>query len=553
MILGKVLNSSAKSVNYAAIILAVTVFFSQILGLLRDRLLAGSFGASLDLSIYYAAFRIPDFVYNILFAGSIVVAFLPIFAEHYAEDKEEAWEMSSFVLNSFLLFSFILIALLFIFAPFLIKLIVPGFDNEAQAETAFLARVMLLSPLFFGMSSFFSSILQYFNKFLAYSLAPLLYNLGIILGIVFLSPRLGILGAALGVVFGAAAHLLIQIPVAVKCGFKYRPLFSLKHPAVLKIVNLAFFRSLAASLSQINFMVIAAIASGIGLGAIAIFNLSYNLSFLPIGILGVSLATAVFPSLVQSWTEGKKEEFYESFSLAFRRIIFLALPIGILFFVLREPIVETILRTGQFNMKDASLTSACLGIYSFAILPQCLVPLILRGFFSAKDTKTPAVLAFLFVVFNIVLSMALVSFAGQPNIFSSFLKESFGLNRSAEDLKMLALCFAFLAALIFQFIIFMVFLYRKIGNFKIAEICRAFWKMLFAALASCFFGQYLLEKMSLSAGSGFWAGFWQVAAVGGISFLLYFLITIILGSTEAKGFISSLLNRFNRYGKTKTD
>ena len=146
MVLKNALNSSTKSVSQATVILAIAVFLSQLLGLFRDRLLAGTFGASLDLSIYYAAFRIPDFIYSILFAGSVVVAFLPVFAEHYTKDKDEAWQMSNYVLNSFLFFTFVLIAILFVFASQFIKLIVPGFDSEAQAKTVALTRLMLLSP-----------------------------------------------------------------------------------------------------------------------------------------------------------------------------------------------------------------------------------------------------------------------------------------------------------------------------------------------------------------------------------------------------------------------
>ncbi len=553
MVLKNALNSSTKSVSQATVILAIAVFLSQLLGLFRDRLLAGTVGASLDLSIYYAAFRIPDFIYSILFAGSVVVAFLPVFAEHYTKDKDEAWQMSNYVLNSFLFFTFVLIAILFVFASQFIKLIVPGFDSEAQAKTVALTRLMLLSPLFFGLSSFFSSVLQYFNKFLAYSLAPLLYNLGIIFGVIFLSPKFGIFGAGMGVVLGAAAHLLVQVPATINCGFKYRPLFDLRHPAVLKIVNLTFFRSLAASLSQINFMVIAAISSGISLGAVAIFNLSFNLSFLPIGILGVSLATAAFPRLAQNWAEGKKEEFYKNFSLAFRQILFLALPIGIMFFVLREAIVGLILQTGRFGMRDAALTSACLGIYSFAILPQCLVPLILRGFFSAKDTKTPAILAVLFVGLNVALASGLVSLASQANLFSSFLRNIFGSDQSPANLKILALCLAFLIALVFQFAIFMIFLYKKIGNFKLEEIWQSFWKIFIGGSAIFFFGQYFLAKIASILGHNFWGDFWQGAIVGGSCFLLYFAITLALGSAEAKSFISGLLSRFKRHGKPKTN
>lgn len=549
MIFKNSLNSSVKSLNHAAIILAIAVFLSQVLGLFRDRLLAGTFGASIDLSIYYAAFRVPDFIYNVLFAGSIIVAFLPVFAEYYIKNKDEAWKMSSYVLNVFLLLAFILMSLLFIFAPQIIGIIVPGFESDAKEKTVSLARLMLLSPLFFGISSFFSSFLQYFNKFLAYSLAPLLYNLGIILGIIFLSPQFGIFGAGIGVVFGAAAHLLVQIPFASRCGFKYFPVFSFKHPAVLKIINLTFFRSLAASLSQINFMVIAAVASGISLGAVAIFNLSFNLSFLPIGILGVSFATAVFPKLSKNWAEGKKEEFYNDFSLVFKRILFAAYPVAILFFILREPIVGMILQTGQFGMKDAALTAACLGIYSFAIVPQCLAPIILRGFFSVKDTKTPAILAFLFVGLNIILSFAFVFLAGYSNIFSSFLKKIFGEGQPVDNLKMLALCLAFLTSLVFQFAIFMIALYKKIGNFRLGEIWNSFLKIFAAGLISFFLGLYFLAQTALIAGSGFWGSFLQIAFVGSAVFLLYFLITLILGLSEAKGFIAGLLIYFKKNGE----
>jgi len=553
----KAINSPTKSLNQATIILAVSAFLSLILGLLRDRLLAGTFGAGRNLSIYYAAFNVPDFVFNILFAGSIVVAFLPVFADHYAKDKDEAWRMANYVLNSFLFFTLVISVLLFIFAPQVIGLIVPGFDPSAQVETVELTRLMLLSPIFFGLSSIFSSILQYFGRFLAYSFAPVLYNLGIIFGVIFLAPRFGIFGVGVGVVLGSAAHLLVQIPAAFKCGFKYKPLFDLKYPAVFQIINLTFFRSLAASLSQINFMAINAIASKIDLinsGAIAVFKLSFNLSFFPIAILGVSLATAAFPGLAQNWVDGKKQEFYRNFSSAFRQILYISLPAGLLFFILREPMVRFILQTGQFEARDAVLTAACLGIYSFAILPQCLVPLILRGFFSAKDTKTPVVLALFFVAFNIFLARGLVALAGGTNFFSTTLKSVFKSNFiQPETLQMLALSIAFSAALIFQFVIFMIFLYRKIGNFRIEEIAISFGKMFLAGSAMFVFGNWFLPIANQFFGLGFKGNFLQLAVVGGSSFLLYFLITIALRSSEATAFTASVLNRIKKYGKPKTN
>jgi len=216
--------------------------------------------------------------------------------------------------------------------------------------------------------------------------------------------------------------------------------------------------------------------------------------------------------------------------------------------------VRFLLQTGQFGMKDAALTAACLGIYSFTILPQCLVPLILRGFFSAKDTKTPVILAFFFVAFNILLALGLVALAGETNFFSTALKNVFGFTfNQPASLQMLALCIAFSAALMFQFAIFVIFLYRKIGDFGIEEIVISFGKMFLAGSAMFFFGNWFLPKAYQFFGQGLRGNFLQLAVVGGSSFLLYFLITIALRSSEANAFTASVLNRFKKHGKPKTN
>jgi len=181
----QILNSQTRSVTFAAFLIAVSAGISGFLALLRDGLLAGTFGVWSETNSYFAAFRINDFFYNLFIVGGLVVAFLPLFAEYQSKGKGKAWEMTNYVLNFFLFLLLLTALFIFIFAPQLAKIIAPGFSIEEKAQTANLVRVMILSPIFFGLSSVFSGVLQYFNRFFIYSLAPILYNLGIIFGILF--------------------------------------------------------------------------------------------------------------------------------------------------------------------------------------------------------------------------------------------------------------------------------------------------------------------------------------------------------------------------------
>lgn len=304
--LKKILNSKSKTVTFSAILLGISAVISGILGLVSDVILAGKFGVGAESNIYFAAFRIPDLVYNLLIVGGLGIAFLPIFSEYYSKSKEEAWKMTNLVLNVFLFLLLIISIILFIFTPVLIKFIAPGFSPENKAQAVSLTRIMFLSPIFFGLSSVFSGILQYFNRFLIYAICPILYNLGIIFGMVVLTPKFGIMGLGYGVIIGAFLHWLIQIPFAISSGFSFRPLFDFKYPAIKRIFYLMVPRVFALAGQQINLMVITAIASTIS-GGIAIFNFSNAIFSFPIGIIGTSFAIAAFPTLSRHWANGRKK------------------------------------------------------------------------------------------------------------------------------------------------------------------------------------------------------------------------------------------------------
>jgi len=448
----KIFNSQTKTITRGALIIGASYFISAILGLIRDRLLAGRFGAGLELDVYFAAFRIPDFVYNILILGGLIVAFLPLFAEYFSRNKDEVWQMANHVLNAFLIFLISISFIFFILTPWLIKWLFPGFGEEHYKLAIPLIRLLFLSPIFFGISNLLSGILQYFQRFFIYSLTPILYNLGIIFGILFLAPYFGIFGVGMGVVFGAFLHMAIQIPTAINCGFSYKFLLDFKYPALKRIFKLMVPRVFGVAAQQINLIVITAIASTITAGSIAIFSISNNFQSLPVGIIGASFAVAIFPALSRFFAENQKKEFLENFSSIFRQILFFVIPVSVLIFLLRTPIITFIYKTGKFTLSDVQLTSACLGIFALSIFAQSLIPLLARAFFSLQDTKTPTLITFWAVSLNIILCFSFVWLLKSPNIFSNSLIEFFSLFRN-ENTSLLGLPLAFSISAIFQFIL----------------------------------------------------------------------------------------------------
>jgi len=456
-------DQQAKKITSSALILGVFYLISAILGLFRDRLLAGRFGAGRELDIYFAAFRIPDFVYNIIILGGLIVAFLPLFAEYFSRDEKEAWEMTNYVLNTFLFCLILLSIIFFIFAPFLIKFLFPGFSTEEIQTAIPLVRLLFLSPILFGISNLFSGILQYFRRFFIYALTPILYNLGIIVGILFFSPRFGIFGVGMGVVLGAFCHMAFQIPWVIKCGFSYKPFFSFKYPAIGKIFKLMVPRIFGVAAQQINLIVITSIASLISVGAIAVFNFSNNLQSLPIGVIGTSFAIVIFPILSKSWASNQKEEFFKNFSLALRQILIFVIPVSALIILFREQIIGLILKTGQFGLIETKLTAVCLGIFSVSIFAQSLIPLLSRAFFSLKDTKTPTLATFFGVTLNIIMAVFFIQLLGNQGYLSFLVKNLFNL-QMVENISIIGLPLAFSISAIFQFFLLYTLFLKKIKS-----------------------------------------------------------------------------------------
>lgn len=414
-----ILNSRPfESVAAAAFVITTAGMASRVLGLLRDRFLAGTFGAGDTLDVYYAAFRIPDLIYNLLILGALSAAFIPVFTGLISRDelarpgdgKNEAWKVANGILNLSIFFIIILSIILAILAPWIMKILTPGFSAEKMEMTVSFTRIMFLSPLFLGISGIFGGILTSFKSFLIYAIAPIMYNVGIIIGILALVPIFGPMGLAWGVVLGALMHMLIQYPAARHLGFKHQGILfgAFKNNAIMKIFRLMFPRMMGIAVNQISFLIITVFASTLAAGSLAIFNFAFNLQSVPLGLIGASFSIAVFPVLSAYAARGEKENFVRAFSETFRQILFFVIPISIFTLVLRAQLVRVVLGAGEFDWTDTILTFQCLGIFALSLFAQCAVQLLARAFYALQDTKTPFYIALATESVNILAMFILV-------------------------------------------------------------------------------------------------------------------------------------------------
>jgi putative peptidoglycan lipid II flippase len=408
------------SISKAAAIVAFFTLLSRVVGYLRDMLFASRLGPGPVLDTYYAAFRIPDFVFNLLILGTLSVAFIPVFTEVLIKDRHRAGNIANTVLNVSVLTMSAVCLVLIIFSNPLTRLIVPGFSGEKFQNTVLLTRIFLISPVIFTLSSVFSSILNANKKFLLVSLAPILYNLGIIGGLLVLYPRFGIVGWGFGVIAGALMHLLIQVPSAVRHGFSWRPVIDLKDEAVKKIGKLFIPRIFGLDVSNISLLIATIIGSTLAAGSISIFNLANNLQAVPLGVFAVSIATASFPAFSESFAKGKNKEFIETLSRAIVQILFFLIPISILMLLFRAYIVRLGFGHGHFDWNSTILTFTTLGIFSVSLFSQGLTPLLARAFYARQNTKTPVIINAFTMLVNVVLAVILGNKYGVAGLAAAF-------------------------------------------------------------------------------------------------------------------------------------
>jgi len=473
-------NREIQGLHQTAFLLASATIGAKILALLRDRLLASTFGAGKTLDIYYAAFRIPDFLYVFSLALVSTTVLIPIFLEKKERSSKEALALMNSIWTFFFLVITVLAVAVYFTLPYLVRFVAPGFSAADTSTLINLSRILLLSPIFLGISNLLSSVVQSFKRFAVYALSGVLYNAGIIFGLVVFYPIFGERGIVSGVVLGAFLHLFVQLPVLVR--LKYLPFFTAKiawHD-IKKVFLLSLPRTLGLSLNEIMLTVITALASFMAAGSIAVFNFAINLNALPLGIIALSYSVAAFPDLAHKFLKDEKEKFMFMISSAVRHMVFWLLPASALFIVLRAQIVRVILGAGAFTWTNTRLTAASLAILSFSLFAQGLILLLVRAFYAAGKTKIPLIVNIVSSFFTVSLALLLMYLSKVFPDTRVYL-ENFLRVGGVQGTSMLILPLAYsLGTVVNVFLLWSFF--KKIFTDFCGEVYRSFLEIIFVSV-----------------------------------------------------------------------
>lgn len=377
----------------SSLIVALGTIASRLVGLYRDHLLASTFGAGNSLDIYYASFRIPDFVFNLFILGTLTAAFIPIFNQQLVKDKEQANKLASNVLNIGLIGMGLVCIILFIFAGSITRYLVPGFELDKLNLTIQATRYLLLSPIIFTASSLLAGFLQSKHRFIATSIAPIFYNLGIIFGIYWskLHPSLGIEPLLWGVLLGAFVHFLIQAIASIRAGFNWTPILKFTDPATRQVLKLFVPKIFGIDSSQVSLIITSFFGSYLAPGTIALYNLSSNIQAVPVGVFGVSLAVTSFPLLSKFYAEKNEDLFFSTFSKTLIVILTILIPSSIVFAVYRFVIMNILFGSGKFTVLDVIETGRGLLFFAFSIPFQGLIGVVARSFYARGSTLIPVI------------------------------------------------------------------------------------------------------------------------------------------------------------------
>jgi putative peptidoglycan lipid II flippase len=405
---------TARTLARAGILVTAAYLASRILGWIRLVVISSVFGANADLDAYFAAFRIPDLIFQLVAAGALSSALIPVLAHLVADDEEaRAWRVVTTVINLMLLALLGLSVVVALAAPLIIPIITPGFDTAQIELTVRLSRIMLLSPILLALGAVATSVLNVRGHFAASVAAPLLYNILIILAAVLLTPIVGVEGLAIGVVLGSLAQLAVQLPSFVRLrGFRYDFGIDLRDRAAREALLLMAPRAIGLSATQITFLVNTTLASGLGSGAIVAYNVAFTIMQIPLGVIGVPLGVVLLPSLSRALAAGDAALFGRLVVRSLRLLFYVMLFLTALVAVLRRQVVTLLFDYGNFDARAIDLTANTLLFFALGLAAHAAIVILARAFYAGRDTRTPVAAAILSVVVNIIVSVATVGSMG---------------------------------------------------------------------------------------------------------------------------------------------
>ena len=488
------MHREVRGLHQAAYILAVFTFGSQLLALVRDRMLAHEFGAGIELDLYYTAFRIPDILYVIFASTLSVYVLIPFVTERLEKESvDRARALLSQIFSLFLALYVIIALFAFVFAPQIVNTFFAGF-SEHESTLSLLIRILLLQPLFLGVSSLLGVVTQIRHRFVVYGIGPLIYNLGIIAGLLFLYPSFGLTGLVIGVVFGAAGHLCIQLPYALQTSLVPRPTLRFEWPVLKRVFRTSCARALTLSLHQLVLLALIGFATTMSTGSVSVFQFAFNLQSVPLAIIGVSYSVAAFPILAQLYAEKRMDVFGTYITNTLKHIFFWSLPVIALFVVVRAQFVRVILGSGAFDWSDTRLTAAVLAVFSISLTAQAIHLLMVRALYAIGDTRTP---------FYVTLGSSCVALMGAAYFYAFLMgSPSFGTNVAAlmrlenvEGIEVLALPLGYSIALILHSVVILI-IARKRTMVSLGALAKPFVQSFLSALFAGYIAYTVLNYIA---------------------------------------------------------
>lgn len=516
------LANSKLSIKFAAVLLSASTLISALLGVFRDRLLNSYYLDTYPTGIdaYTAAFTVPDFMFFILTSGALAVSFIPVFNQRLmAGNKKSAWELSSSILNLMALATLVASILIMVFADPLVRYVVgPGLDESGTSLAINMMRVIAINPFLFSIATVLSSMQQAVGRFVFYALAPALYNVGILIGITFFTNGInffgiqifegGIMGVALGVVFGAILQVIVSLIGLFGLGFDYRFKIYWKNMGFRSVLKLLPARSLDQGIDYVNTIVNTNLSSRMGAGALRSYQQANTLHQMPVNLIGVAISTAFFPKLTEETGENESEKFNSTFRQALRMITWITLPVVIITYFTRGYVVNFIKNGGD------PLIASVLATMIIAIFAQSLFHIASRGFYARQDTKTPFIISIVAIGLNMILAVVFTKMGYGP--------EGLGWAQSIGA--------------IVEIIILLVILNHRS---KFSLLNKEFWSAtvrMFIATAAAGITAYVLTKLFplLATDESFLATFPKFLFISVVSIAVYIIASLLLNIDEAK-------------------
>jgi putative peptidoglycan lipid II flippase len=543
----RAITSKISGLHEAAFWLASFSVLSQILAFVRDRLLAYHFGAGHELDLYYAAFEIPDLIFAT--AASLVGAsiLVPLFAKWGNQSEMDLKKYVNSIFTAFFIFISACSVLAFVFMPFLVPLFFKSLGAAAVARVITFSRILLLSPFLLGLSNFFSSIVQYEKRFLLYSLSPLLYNFGIILGALLGASKFGVVAVVAGVAGGAMMHMLVQAIWVYRSGNGPKLTKDLDFGEIKKTFTLSVPRTISLSASSLVGLFFVAIASKFPTGSIAVFSFSFNLQSVPLVIIGASYSLAAFPTLAGHYVKKELSAIGECLSSGLRHIIFWSLPVTALFIVLRAHIVRVILGSGAFSWSDTKMTAAALALFAVSIVFQSGQLFLTRAYYAFGKTRLPLFINIGSAFITVLSALAFMKFLSPQGAFFGLVAKILkveGLGRIA----VLELPIAFSIGALISVLLLWFFLDGEIKKALSAPIILSFRDSFIAALcvgaATALALRVFDNIFSLNSAIGV---FMHAFVSGMTGIIVGIVVLMLIKNREMKEIISKFKNQNAKY------